>query len=467
LKEIKASGAVPGAPNKRSAASDSLTAAKTAALNKAEAESAYGKAASAALAAAANADDGNWILDAKEIVFGVACQNGLTEDFVDCRWRSKTFCARRWPLTPQLSSALAKSPFAFPDSAVNVFSRFAALRHPNVQLFIGAGFNSAQGNELTCVFEEASRGTLAYVMSLQERPFDWDISINMALDLACGLTFLHSSSPPVYLPQLSSHNNVIVTEGMKLKLSNVFEWHMERALGSAPYRRNPPSLIAPEISSNAQYVNAAAVDVFNLGTLFWEIFSCESALAAACDAAAEGGAKRPPMVKMPADIRALIEDCWSDRRPSLESIVARLEKLAQLGPSPDVLNAENAELFHKKKMVLAFRSTDSVSIQKKWGKSRGGEGCFVVAGEDEGQDDVYCIDAETFNSTYTRVGGPESHRYRKIGSVFARRSVMATAIKTQGGTVELAAPGDYLVQNEKGEQWAVDAATFERLYQAS
>ena len=75
-----------------------------------------------------------------------------------------------------------------------------------------------------------------------------------------------------------------------------------------------------------------------------------------------------------------------------------------------VLSAANARRHHKAKLVLAFRSADAVSIQKKWGKSRGNEGCFVVSGDSEGGDasqgdDVYCIDADAFATTYTRVGG--------------------------------------------------------------
>lgn len=536
LREIKASGVVPGAPAKRTAAqqqADALAASKAAALAQAqalqdaEAQSAFGKATAAAAAASAaavaHADAVSWQLEPRELVCGAPCECGLPEDYIDCRWRSKMFCARRWSL-PAAAAADASADGALPAAAAAVVQRFANLRHPNVQLFVGVCPNR-KAAETMLVFEEASRGTLAHTLASLDRAFEWETSVAMALDVACGLAFLHGAQPPVRMPHLSSHT-VLVTDGMRCKLANVFEGALEKALGSAPYRRAPPTLQAPEVatataqqqmSSADTVAAAAATDVFNFGTVLWEIFAggSETALAAACDAAAEGLAKVcahsrsvilalsfthslnlehhvstslscplslsghfPYLITLSScPLSAPAHDQDPGRRvrshrgvlgrrarqaPIARDACARSRKISQGRPvqgnvakrklarelnnsiscscsscsreflqtvviqltlsfdsysllnSPShlqlVLSAANARRHHKAKLVLAFRSADAVSIQKKWGKSRGNEGCFVVSGDSEGGDasqgdDVYCIDADAFATTYTRVGG--------------------------------------------------------------
>ena len=526
LKEIKASGVVPGAPPKRGAAelAAAAAAAKAEAMAKAEAEAAAERGASASASPAASLAMPSAELDVREVVFGPPTGSGLTPDHVDCRWRGTALCARQWaaPAPGSLSLAGARAPamFQLPPPIVAIVERFALLRHPNVQLFMGAVALRKPAGAIACVFEDAGRGTLAHVLASRSAAlsvetsssslaspssaaadsnaaaaaaasaiFDWETSTRLALDIACGLAFLHGARPPVFQPRLSAHS-VWLDAGGRAKLAGVFEAELE-ALCGAPTACAPPSLAAPEtmsassasasasaggntFSTLSAAASAAATDVFHLGTLMWEIFAGGNALSAACDSAAEGGAKQPPMTRIPPDVQALIRACWHEapaKRPSLADVTARLEAFLKDGPSRVVLGAQNARRYHKKRTVLAFRSTDAVAIQKKWGKSQGKEGCFVVTGDDHLElghaADVYCIDAATFAATYERVGGADSHRYRKTGHIWASRSPHALAVRTQAGTVELAAAGDYLVQDDAGAQWAIQADAFEQLYEAS
>jgi hypothetical protein len=528
LKEIKASGVVPGAPAKRGAAevaaAAAAAAAKAEAMAKAEAEAALERGSSPLPQSSSSLAMPSAELDAREVVFGPPTGFGLTPDFVDCRWRGTALCARQWyPAAGSFSSVGARAPALsqLPAPVVAIVERFALLRHPNVQLFMGAVALRKPVGIIACVFEDAGRGTLAHVLASRSAAlgggsadssasslsspssadsdssvaaaaaiFDWDTSTRLALDIACGLAFLHGARPPVYQPRLSAHS-VWLDAGGRAKLAGVFDAELE-ALCGAPAARAPPSLAAPEtISASVAAAHlspsqgstfntlsataaAAATDVFHLGTLMWEIFAGGNALSAACDSAAEGGAKQPPMTRIPPDVQALIRACWHEapaQRPSLADVTARLEAFLKDGPSRVALGAQNARRYHKKRTVLAFRSTDAVAIQKKWGKSQGKDGCFVVTGDDNLElghaADVYCIDAATFAATYERVGGADSHRYRKTGHIWASRSPHALAVRTQAGTVELAAAGDYLVQDDAGAQWAIQADAFDHLYEAS
>lgn len=95
---------------------------------------------------------------------------------------------------------------------------------------------------------------------------------------------------------------------------------------------------------------------------------------------------------------------------------------------------------------------------------------------------------ETFQRTYVAVEGRENE-YRKVGFIIARRMEEPFAIKTASGVVspcsccaflcstmcpractltstqEQGMAGDYLAQNEQGDQWAINPQSFAQLYE--
>jgi hypothetical protein len=180
--------------------------------------------------------------------------------------------------------------------------------------------------------------------------------------------------------------------------------------------------------------------------------------------AAIGPGKRPhlPSLLSPA-LQQLSTACWhheAKKRPTFRKIVAALQHVQQEGPPKIHLSLDNACLFCKATTVFAYRSTDQVVIFKDWGKNVGNPGCFVVQRENQ---DVLCCEPSVFHSTYDVVGDPQRHEYRKVGHVLARCMEDRFAIKTPSG-VEFGDAGDYMLQDEQGDQWAVPAAKFLSMY---
>ncbi|MCU0967396.1 MAG: hypothetical protein MUF03_01025 [Rubrivivax sp.] len=97
---------------------------------------------------------------------------------------------------------------------------------------------------------------------------------------------------------------------------------------------------------------------------------------------------------------------------------------------------------------------------RKWGdRQTARPGDWLV---DNGGD-VYTVAAETFARTYREVS---PGRYVKAAPVWAERATAAGSIATLEGRTHHAA-GDWLVSNgaDGSDAYAVDAATFERLYE--
>jgi hypothetical protein len=81
------------------------------------------------------------------------------------------------------------------------------------------------------------------------------------------------------------------------------------------------------------------------------------------------------------------------------------------------------------------------------------------------RDDVYTIDAETFQQTHRMVSPGV---YEKIAPVWAEVTSQPGTIQTKEGATAYAA-GDYLVFNDQGRKdgYAMKASTFHDLYELS
>ena len=222
--------------------------------------------------------------------------------------------------------------------------------------------------------------------------------------------------------------------------------------------------------------------------------------------------------------RALIKSCWASdpaARPGFGAILTALQQIKRDGPPRIVLDHSNSLVYRKAATVFAHASKDELTVLKDWGRNRGQKGDMVIAASSSTLasaalpsgpalaafhatfTDLYLCDSRVFSSSYEPTGRFE-HEYRKVGMVRAKRMDEPFAIRTGGGegpsTVELAAAaaaaasslypppsfptstsssadtapslliveqgnaGDYIVQNEKGDQWCVEGKVMESSY---
>ena len=114
-------------------------------------------------------------------------------------------------------------------------------------------------------------------------------------------------------------------------------------------------------------------------------------------------------------------------------------------------------------LITAVRldlDTDGFAYEKWGGTQRCKPGDWLV--DNEG--DVYTIDAEVFDRTYSSTDTPG--RYVKTTVVFAKKADKAGAVPSKEGVTHYEA-GDYIVYNEADEKdsYAVEAAKFEQMYE--
>ena len=161
--------------------------------------------------------------------------------------------------------------------------------------------------------------------------------INICLDIAISLLYLHSRKPKVLHRDLKSAN-CLVDKNNKIKLC---DFGLSKTINGNSNRNYLTKSIstfqwmAPEYLQKGIFTEKS--DIYSLGILFWEIFSkdttpyknVEENYFLLGEIFPKKYPKRPEFsVNIHPEIRQLIEICWEedpDKRPEIETIVGILK----------------------------------------------------------------------------------------------------------------------------------------------
>ena len=151
------------------------------------------------------------------------------------------------------------------------------VRHPNVVQFLGVHFQ--QGVPTPILVMEFLPTNLASCIAKQpDQIFPKEMSYSILYDVALGLHYLHSQTPPIIHRDLSA-NNVLLTPNMTAKISDL---GVAKILNLTPLQRSErsehtqtpgtPVYMPPEVMVADPKYNES-LDVFSYGILMIHIFS--------------------------------------------------------------------------------------------------------------------------------------------------------------------------------------------------
>jgi len=221
----------------------------------------------------------------------------------------------------------------------------AALRHPNVVGFLGVCMDPP-----SIITEYCARGSLTDVLRGSKASpakaslLDWARRLNMILDAAKGMLYLHNHSPPIIHRDLKSPN-LLVDKHWRLKVSdfNLSKLLEEGAVMSSMAATNPRWL-APEIlgGNNATF----ASDIYSFAVVMWEMMTWELPWGVTnpwqvVTMVTDGGRLSiPPRSQLPGPDNdtfegldayiALMKRCWAhipEDRPSFKEIISELREI--------------------------------------------------------------------------------------------------------------------------------------------
>ncbi|XVE68611.1 hypothetical protein DITRI_Ditri09bG0082200 [Diplodiscus trichospermus] len=146
------------------------------------------------------------------------------------------------------------------------------LRHPNIVLFMGA---VTQPPKLSIVTEYLSRGSLFRLLQIPDAALVLNERrrLNMALDVARGMNYLHQLKPPIVHRDLKSPN-LLVDSTYTVK---VCDFGLSRSKAntflSSKTAAGTPEWMAPEVLRDEPSNEKS--DVYSFGVVLWELMTLQ------------------------------------------------------------------------------------------------------------------------------------------------------------------------------------------------
>ncbi|KAI3807043.1 hypothetical protein L1987_22963 [Smallanthus sonchifolius] len=219
------------------------------------------------------------------------------------------------------------------------------LDHPNVTKFIGATMGSSDLNiqtengqigmpsNICCVVVEYLPGGALknYLIKNRRKKLAFKVVVQMALDLARGLSYLHS--------QKIVHRDV-KTENMLLDKSRtikIADFGVARVEASNPNDMTGETgtlgYMAPEVLNGNPYNRKC--DVYSFGICLWEIYCCDMPYPdlsfSEVTSAVVRQNLRPEIPRCcPSSLANVMKRCWDanpDKRPGMDEVVTMLEAI--------------------------------------------------------------------------------------------------------------------------------------------
>ncbi|KAH6757030.1 Protein kinase superfamily protein [Perilla frutescens var. hirtella] len=219
------------------------------------------------------------------------------------------------------------------------------LDHPNVTKFIGATMGSSGLNiqtetgqigmpsNICCVVVEYLPGGAlkSYLIKNRRKKLAFKVVVQMALDLARGLSYLHS--------QKIVHRDV-KTENMlldKTRTVKIADFGVARVEASNPNDMTGETgtlgYMAPEVLNGSAYNRKC--DVYSFGICLWEIYCCDMpypdlSFSEVTSAVVQQNL-RPDIPRCcPSSLANVMKRCWDanpDKRPEMDEVVSMIEAI--------------------------------------------------------------------------------------------------------------------------------------------
>mmetsp|Transcript_13421 Transcript_13421/g.26753 ORF Transcript_13421/g.26753 Transcript_13421/m.26753 type:complete len:588 (+) Transcript_13421:217-1980(+) len=223
-----------------------------------------------------------------------------------------------------------------PDKIIQNFKKevfiLKKLRHPNIVQFMGA---CTQPSSLCIVSEYMTKGSLFKILHSNNEKERVNLTLGqklkMACDVAVGMHYLHTSSPPIIHGDLKSPN-LLLDANYTVKVCDFGLSRIKTATKlSVGSKMGTPEWTAPEVLQSS--TSSEASDVYSFGVVLWEIFTGQvpwedvNAMQVVLLVGFHNKQLEIP-TNIPQAIQDLIHECFgpADERPSFADIIPRLRQ---------------------------------------------------------------------------------------------------------------------------------------------
>jgi len=143
------------------------------------------------------------IIDPQEIFLQRIIGEGTFGRVWSARWNSASVAVKEFVFAQAAVIGRSSMQQQIVEEIIGEAGMMAILRHPNVLQLFGC---SLTAQAIWIVSELCSLGSLRQILDDRDRPLPDDIRLNLALQVAEGMTYLHNQNPSIIHRDLKSHN---------------------------------------------------------------------------------------------------------------------------------------------------------------------------------------------------------------------------------------------------------------------
>jgi serine/threonine protein kinase len=265
------------------------------------------------------ANNFEWEIQYSELTFGPRIGRGGYGEVYRGMW-SGTEVAIKMLFTDNMSAKLI-------TDLRNEVELLCKLRHPNIVLFMGA----CTEPETPCIVTEyLGRGSLANILLDESVEMDWGLRLQIGIDCARGMAYLHSRHPVIIHRDLKT-DNLLVDDNWQVKVAD-FGLATVKSRTFAKTMCGTTGWVAPEVLAEEGYTEKA--DVYSFAIILWEMLTRQIPYAGKNTMQVVRSVDRGERLTIPdycpPDYAQLINDCWNTdpaKRLSFAEVLARMEKM--------------------------------------------------------------------------------------------------------------------------------------------
>jgi hypothetical protein len=296
------------------------------------------------------------IIDPQEIFLQRIIGEGTFGRVWSARWRSASVAVKEFVFAQAAVAGKSSMQQEIIEEIIGEAGMMAMLRHPNVLQLFGC---SLTAQAIWIVSELCSLGSLRQVLDNNEKVLPVEMRLNIALQVAEGMTYLHNQDQPIIHRDLKSHNifvhesfaddTSIASDLTKTKdgsnkmethstvVAKIGDWGSARATlsGTKTMTRGVGTAcwLAPEVIKHAR--SSKFSDVYGYGIVLWELATREEVyvgLETTQIIAKVANENLRPPVPQDCPWKELMVKCWAENpldRLEFSEIVDELNLIAK------------------------------------------------------------------------------------------------------------------------------------------
>ncbi|RGB37214.1 kinase-like domain-containing protein, partial [Rhizophagus diaphanus] len=235
--------------------------------------------------------------------------------------------------------------------------------HPNINRFLGVTKDPVY-DDFIIILQYANQGHLREYLKKNFLSLHWKDKSQMALDITCGLKYLHSRQ---IIHRDLHAKNILVNNGSLMIADFGLSKHLTE-IKSNSILLGMPAYIDPQCYINNKYKRNKKSDIYSLGVLLWEISSGTPPFSKIpvfrINLEIARGKREVPIEDTPIKYKELYETCWNgepNQRPDIDEVYMILIQLNSQLTNNEQIKVVTKQYFDNTNINNSIISTEVVS----------------------------------------------------------------------------------------------------------